>query len=178
MLRGVVLELARRGTTVTVVARRQQRLNALANAVKGVAAAPVHGVTLDWRDEGTLAAATSDAISSRGLVDLAVVWTHEDAKDGPYEVARELAASGRPVRFVHVLGSATADPAHLGDARVQRFAALPHLAYEEVILGFVIDDQRSRWLTSGEIVEGILGAIDHPAPRTIVGMVSPWTSRP
>ena len=178
MLRGVVLELARRGTTVTVVARRQQRLDALANALEGSATGEIHGVALDWRDEGALAAATRDAISSGGPIDLAVVWTHEDAKDGPYEVARELAASDRPVCFVHVLGSGAAAPAQPEDGRAQRFAALPQLTYEEVILGFVVEDQRSRWLNNREITEGVLGAIDRPAGRTIVGVVSPWTSRP
>ncbi|NUN53550.1 MAG: hypothetical protein HUU06_12290 [Planctomycetaceae bacterium] len=47
-----------------------------------------------------------------------------------------------------------------------------------MILGFVREGDRSRWLTDAEIAAGVLGAIAADRPRTVVGVVEPWSARP
>ena len=50
--------------------------------------------------------------------------------------------------------------------------------YQAVVLGFVVEDGKSRWLTNAEISDGILAAIASGAPFTIVGTVELWSAKP
>ena len=163
MLAGVARELAARGAATSVVARRANR------APEGT-----RGVAADYRDTDAFVRAVRDA----GPFDLAVVWIHSTAPDAPLALARALLEGGRSVRYVHVLGSAAADPSAPDPGRRAAFDALPGLSYEEVILGFVHHGGGSRWLRDAEIAAGVLAAIDAPRPRSVVGTVTPWSARP
>ncbi|MFS8640353.1 MAG: short-chain dehydrogenase [Symbiobacteriaceae bacterium] len=177
MLRGASLGLAARGYTVSVVARRQSRLDALVQEAAGLTG-NIHPIALDYRDTTVLETALADARSRFGPVDLAVVWIHSVAPAAPLAVARQVGSSERPGRFFHVLGSATADPSRPDPRRRATFASFPNIRYREVILGFVVDGRRSRWLTHEEISAGVLAAVDADRPRFIVGTVEPWDLRP
>ena len=107
------------------------------------------------------------------LVVLAVAWIRSDAPEAALAAARRTAGP-----FFHVLGSAAADPARPDPGRRARFEALPGLAYREVILGFVSEGGRSRWLTDEEISRGVLEAVAAGRPRAVVGVVEPWSARP
>lgn len=177
MLRGAVLGLVARGFAVSVVARNARRLARLrddASKAGGV----VRPVCVDYRDADAFAFGLDEAVRDLGPPSLAVVWAHSSAPDAPLAVARLAASGGAAARYVHVLGSAAADPSQPDVDRAAQFAALAHLAYREVILGFVIEGGRSRWLTDDEIAAGVLRAVDTDAPRTVVGVVEPWSARP
>lgn len=167
MLRGVSLALAR-DHRVTVLARDRRRLEALA------AEAPeVVPLALDYRRTGDLRAALERAVEERGPFALAVAWIHPDAPRAPAVVAGFVRG-----RLFHVLGSAAADPSRPDPGRRSRFEGRPGVSYHEVILGFVVEGGRSRWLAEGEIVRGVLEAVASGAPRSVVGTVEPWFARP
>jgi hypothetical protein len=50
--------------------------------------------------------------------------------------------------------------------------------YSQVILGFVLDGNSSRWLTNDEISAGVIKAIEQPEEISIVGSIEPWERRP
>lgn len=177
MLRGAVLGLVARGSAVSVVARNARRLASLHDEAAR-AGGVVRPVCVDYRDEAAFDFGLAEAARDLGVPTLAVVWAHSSAPNAPLAVARLLATGGADARFVHVLSSAAADPSRPGEDRRTAFAALPHLDYREVILGFVVEGGRSRWLTDDEIAAGVLRAVDTDAPRTVVGVVEPWSSRP
>ncbi|PZN13228.1 MAG: short-chain dehydrogenase [Bacillota bacterium] len=177
MLRGASLGLAARGYIVSVVARGRSRLDALVRDAAGRAGS-IHPVAVDYRDTGALANALADARSRFGPIELAVVWVHSVAPAAPLAVARLVGTPEHPGRFFHVLGSATADPSRPDPRRRATFASFPNIRYREVILGFVVDGRRSRWLTHEEISAGVLAAVDADRPRFIVGTVEPWDLRP
>ena len=54
----------------------------------------------------------------------------------------------------------------------------PQLHYRRVILGFVVEGGKSRWLTHEEISGGVIEAVQKDAERYIVGTVEPWSMRP
>lgn len=166
MLQGVSLHLTGAYETVTVIARSERRLRALEVVAPGV----IHGCAVDYRDTDAL----RDAIRGRRPLDLAVCWIHSVAPDAPFVVAE----AGAPRDYVHVLGSAAADPARPDDSRSARFAAFPDLVYREVILGFVRNGDVSRWLTNAEISDGVITAIESNEIRSVVGTVEPWSARP
>ena len=170
MLRGVVVELALRGHIVSVVARGGERLASLEREGEG----RIHGLAADWNDASRLEQTIADSAVQRGPIALAVVWIHSSSPEGPIAVARAVAPARR---FFHVLGSAAADPSRPDSGAQARFEALG-LAYHEVILGFVVEGGRSRWLTNDEIAGGVLHSIDADMPRSVVGVVEPWSFRP
>lgn len=163
MLAEAVSGLAGRGYQVSVLARRPERLSST----------NINPIALDYRDSKKLRAGLAEAVSKFGPISLAVVWIHGTAPEAPYIVAEYVQG-----RYFHVLGSAFADPNRLDDERQKRFAQFEHTDYREVILGFVIEQAGARWLTNGEISEGVLKAIRTDARRFIVGVVEPWSARP
>jgi hypothetical protein len=177
MLRGAVLGLVARGFAVSVVARNARRLAKLRDEA-AAAGGVVRPVCVDYRDADAFAFGLGEAARDLGPPSLAVVWAHSSAPDAPLAVAKACDVGGRRVAFVHVLGSAAADPSQPDAERAARFAAFPRLAYREVILGFVVERGRSRWLTDDEIAGGVLHAVDTDAARTVVGVVEPWDARP
>lgn len=174
MLKQVSLELARRGYTTSVIARSRGPLEDLVRESGG----RVNPIALDYRDTAQLSRELEQAVRAHGPIELVVAWIHSVAPDAPLAVARSVAAGGRQVDYFHVLGSAADDPSQPDHGRRTRFAAVPHLVYHEVILGFMIEDGASRWLTHDEIASGILEAIDHGAARRIIGTTRPWSARP
>jgi hypothetical protein len=177
MLRGAVLGLVARGFAVSVVARNARRLATLRDEAAR-AGGVVRPICVDYRDADAFAFGLDEAARDLGPPSLAVVWAHSSAPGAPLAVARLVGAGGAAPRYVQVLGSAAADPSQPEADRAAQFAALPHVAYREVILGFVVEKGRSRWLTDDEIAAGVLRAVDTDAPRTVVGAVEPWSARP
>ncbi len=174
MLAEVTLTLARRGHPTTVIARGQDRLEALAEQGDG----RIHPLPLDYTDHEALLSGLDDAVARRGPLIMIVAWIHSSAPDAPLAIAERATASSPSLRYVHVLGSAADDPSTPDPKRRASFEALEGLRYHEVILGFMIEDGDSRWLSDEEIATGVLAAIDDPSPRQIVGVTRPWSARP
>jgi hypothetical protein len=173
MLAPVSMELARRGYSTTVIARSSGPLGEMAAASGG----RIFPLQVDYHDAKTLEAGLRRAIDARGSLSLVIAWIHGSATQAPTAVAR-IAAEGGPVRYLHVLGSAADDPSLPDQQRRTEFEAIHGVTYEEVILGFIRAHGVSRWLTDDEISDGVLAAIDDPAPRRIVGVTRPWSARP
>lgn len=102
--------------------------------------------------------------------DLAVAWIH--GKD----LRPHVAVAALAERYVHVLGSAAANPSDspFETDDIEQCVDL----YQQVVLGFVISDGRSRWLSDTEISEGVLDAIRTKQVYSVVGVVEPWSARP
>ena len=162
MLAAVTRALARDGDAVSVVARRAHRIAAL-----GV---DVNPLVLDYRKQGALASAVASAQRALGPIQLVVSWIHGSAPHGHDELCASLEG---PARYVRILGSAAAAP-H-ADVPSLRY---PGVVVQDVVLGFVVENGRSRWLTHVEISAGVGDAVASERPRTIVGTVEPWSMRP
>jgi molybdenum cofactor guanylyltransferase len=133
--------LARRGHTVTVVARHSIPVGRAATLVR-----------LDYRDGETLATQLARSAAERGPIELAVCWIHADAPDAPRIVAEALAPGAR---LFQVFGT-----------RIWPLDDVPlHVAYRQVLLGSIGE----RRLTHEEISAGVLEAVDADRPLRLVG---------
>lgn len=177
MLRDAVLNLARRGFTVSVIARRAGRLADLAKAAADCPGT-INAIAGDYCDTPALASALAEAVRRHGPVTTAVVWIHSSAPDALRVVAEAVGSAEAPCLYFHVRGSAAADPSSPAPNGMDRFRELPNLRYHEVILGFRIGPSGARWLTDAEISQGVLDAMQRGAARTVVGVVEPWEQRP
>ena len=171
MLAGVVHGLAEPGVLVSVVARGRRGLARV--AADAPAGSTVSGVRVDYRESDHVVASLRDVQAADGPFDLAICWIHGSAPAAPTLVMAQMPPGST---FLHVLGSGAADPAR-GDER-RELAPAAGVVYRQVVLGFVVEGDRSRWLTHAEIAAGVLEAIDDDAPRVVVGTVEPWDARP
>jgi len=180
MLAAVSVRLLRDGWNTSVVARRADGVAELAAEATGTtrAGGALHCIAVDYRHTDAFVRTIEDAVARSGPISLAVVWIHSVAPTAPAALAAALTQDGARCRYVHVLGSAAADPAAADDGRRAAFERVEGLTYEEVVLGFVREDECSRWLTNTEIAAGVNRAIDAGVARTIVGSVEPWSDRP
>lgn len=164
MLAGLARGLCDHADHVSVLSRNEKRIRAISSAIEPIACDYNDGVAL------------SEALSQIAAPDLVVAWIHGRAPHARRAFAESLVADGR---FVHVLGSAHADPAHpdrLGEME-KAVEGLP-IDYQAVVLGFVVENGKSRWLTNAEISDGVLAAIASEVPHSIVGTVEPWSAKP
>jgi len=174
MLRGVCLQLAREGWLVSVIARDRLRLRELAHEFVG----RISPLPLDYTDSHMLGAVLSARMASLGPISLIIAWIHDTVPDAARIIAERVSAVGSPVRFFHVLGSSAVDPTCLHPEMPEWAKSLPSMRYHRIILGFVIEDCRSRWLTNEEICDGVLRAVAAESSSSTIGVVTPWSSRP
>ncbi len=184
MLSQTVRGLTERGWQVSVLARHPERITY----------SHCHPFVCDWsepdRADQSVARAVEEASAALDPPGLVLCWTHRSAQ--ALALARVLASPAlpisleKPVPFFHVLGSGTRDPArpdYLIDLG-KRFEAIGGFAWRAIVLGFVIEDWGSRWLTHEEISTGTLAAIDQGADGFgtdecyQIGTVRPWSARP
>jgi NAD(P)-dependent dehydrogenase (short-subunit alcohol dehydrogenase family) len=170
MLADLVEAMVRSGRRVSVVARGAARLQALAERHPDI-----HPLPLDYYDDAALDAGLAAATRRHGSFSRCVAWMHDDSKDRALKIARQVSGV-----YCEVLGSASADPA--SPERLAEWQALfqplaaPKLRL--VVLGFVAENGRSRWLSNDEISAGVGRALESEDPVTIVGTVTPWSARP
>lgn len=164
MLAGFSRSLCDCSDRVSVMARNQKRLRAVSGSIDCIAC--------DYNDGVALA----EILGQLEPPDLVVAWIHGRAQKARRALADCVRAEGR---FVQVLGSAHGDPAH--PERLTEMAAaadgLP-IDYQAVVLGFMLEGAKSRWLTNDEISAGVLAAVRSAAPLAIVGTVEPWSAKP
>ncbi|MCB0076481.1 MAG: hypothetical protein KDD73_03590 [Anaerolineales bacterium] len=175
MLAGAALQMARRSWRLTMIARTARSLQHFANRLDADHRPPTL-VRANYNDVARFAAVVDEIVAAHGVPTLVVAWFHGDG--AALRLAQQLAAGGTSCDFYHLLGSASANPATPLDTQRRPFDQWPALRYHQIVLGFIIESGRSRWLTNEEISAGTLYALHHQRSRHIIGTVEPWSARP
>lgn len=175
MLAEATVYLAEKSEQLTFTARSPQSISRLTKALDG-AAARCRGLTLDWNDETKFIAQLAAYLDEHGYPSLTVAWLHNDCL-GP-KIATLLAKHSKHSTFYQVRGSAAAKPGSGSLTTGNQFSPSDGLEYNEIILGFEIDGNTSRWLSNSEISAGVISAIDSCDSVSVVGVVDPWERRP
>lgn len=116
-----------------------------------------------------------DTLRIRGPVDLAVTWLHPEAHSLRDGIADCVIPGGK---IIEIMGSASGKPGGLADQRVEAMKSHTGKTYRQVILGFVVENAGSRWLTHEEICEATLRAYRGFETRTVAGTLEPWDKKP
>ncbi len=178
MLREVSLWLAgqHKNKIVSVIARSENRLNEVAGEAT-VSGGQIHPLALDYRDSVRLKA-VQEASLEHGEISLVVSWIHGVAPEAHRVIAELLNVQSQPCVWFDVLGSASADPSASMSDREVEFSEWKHLLYRSIVLGFIVEESQSRWLTDNEISAGVIQAVGNGVRSSIVGQVQPWERRP
>jgi hypothetical protein len=126
---------------------------------------------LDYDDEAHFL----DTLRIRGPVDLAVTWIHAKAENLRNGIADCVIPGGK---IVEIMGSASGRPDGFADERLKAMESQFGKTYRQVILGFMLEGDASRWLTHEEICGGVMRAYRGFETRTIIGTLEPWDKRP
>ena len=176
MLSGVAEYFTQHGYTVSVIARNPEGLNKL------IESKSEHGfinpLKVDYSDYYNLEQRLRSAIDNYGEIESAVCWIHSTAPEAPFVIADVLEDQNIKCKFFHVLGSANVPP----DGRNKKFEEsilkYENVIYRKIILGFLIEDETSRWLTNTEISNGVTDGIMNEKDTFIVGRLEPWERKP
>lgn len=171
MLSNVSLWLINNGYHVSVIARNPKRMKNLTDKVRE--ASNVTPILVDYTNGKDLSEKLKYAIQRNGGFDMVIAWIHSIAENALEIICQEASNYNKEWDLFHVLGSSS------NINKIKEKAPVPNnCLYHQVQLGYVIEDNRSRWLTNQEISGGILEAIrDHKYIHT-VGVIEPWDKRP
>jgi hypothetical protein len=121
-----------------------------------------------------------DALEPHAPFDLALTWIRPRAELLRTALDAFIAPDGL---LVEVMGSRSILTGPEGEAsvaslRADALAHQPDITYAQVILGFMRENNTSRWLTHQEISAAAIAQINEPMPRRIAGVLEPWDQRP
>lgn len=168
MLAGVAGWLVRQGWLVVLPSRRYSPL-----PDDDPGPREQHGKALwveaRWERPQRLARDAASALG--GPADLLVSWVHGGYRRPVLEAVVPLLAVGAPIVEVH--GDPAGTPPEAG---APLLAGHPT---QQVVLGYVREGTRTRWLTHTEVVDGVLVALkraleDAPMTEHHVGELRPW----
>lgn len=177
MLKGVVKYFMEQANIVTVVGRNRRRLQMLEQEFHGMPGV-LNSVTVDYTNTDEFIQEISRSITQYGPIRTSVNWIHSTAPNAPVALMDLQNTTSPGSTFLRLLGSAYGNPEKKSNDRKIMKKACPNIHYCEVILGFVLAGNSSRWLTNQEICQGVVKAIESQADRKIIGTVSPWSMRP
>lgn len=169
MLAKVSSWLADHYEKVSVVGRNQHKLNQLVRRSKKIVP-----ISVDYYDQDQFRREIRHAIESDGSFEVVVAWIHSQEKLIIDIVSDEIqSVSNYPWSLYHVLSSSSNLEEILVELDVSDICD-----YHQIQLGFVIENNRSRWLTHEEISDGVIYAIQSRAKKHLVGTLTPWSQRP
>ena len=175
MLFEVSSRLAYNYNTVSVIGRNPQRFEALRREtihLKG----NLDPLSIDYADSEKLVDVLETSIDRYHNISMVISWIHSTAPDAGKIVAELINSKGEKFRYFDILGSSHADPST--DNIQPEFSSLENINYRQIVLGFKIENDKSRWLTDKEISDGVMKAIDDDAEYSVIGTIKPWDSRP
>ena len=113
------------------------------------------------------------AIEKNGAIDIVIAWIHSNAPKALKVIAKEMSANQKPWELFHVLGSSS----DLNKVK-KEITVSGNCSYFQIQLGFIIEEERSRWLTNEEISKGVIEAINRKNNLVTIGQVKPRKLRP
>ncbi|MFC4558158.1 short-chain dehydrogenase [Virgibacillus kekensis] len=171
MLRKVCHYLNEKNGDVFVIGRNRSRLEAVKNS--GRYPERLHGISVDYEDSTRFGAALADLFNKHGTPGLVVSWIHSTAPDA-LPLLKDMITEhvlNADWRLFHIQGSARF-------FEKENTSVPGNCLYRRVYLGFILDNDQSRWLTHDEISNGVIEAIDSDQEETVVGTLEPWAKRP
>ncbi|MBS4201659.1 short-chain dehydrogenase [Bacillus sp. FJAT-49732] len=156
---------------VSVIGRNKARMDELIKRADRPAA--ITPALVNYRDEDLFKAQIKKLIEMNGPFDMVVAWIHSGAGHAIPIIAEENNLFEQPWKLFHILGSSTNLQEVINGVKVP-----DSCLYRQIQLGFIIEHNRSRWLTHQEISAGVIKAITQDQPLHIIGTVEPWDMRP
>ncbi|SEP70411.1 hypothetical protein SAMN05216232_0634 [Virgibacillus subterraneus] len=171
MLKNVCHWLIEQDYHVYVIGRNQSKLNKLKQET--IQPENLHGVAVDYQNSTCLSNELSNLFETNGIPDIVVSWIHSSAPQALPLIKDMISKQDLSTdwRLIHIQGSARF-------LEKENTPVPKNCLYRRVYLGFILENNDSRWLTHNEISSGVIHAITTDSNETIVGTLEPWDMRP
>jgi len=167
MLSNVTLFLKKEGYFVSVIGRDPSKYERLSHSTNSTF------LSVDYHETDQLRQKIQHTINQHGSLQLIVAWIHSSAPNALGIILEEAAKTSKEFRLFHVLGSSS------NLDKIKEAAAVPkNCLYRQVQLGFILEGNRSRWLSNHEIASGVIQSIQEDNPIKVIGVLEPWEKRP
>ncbi|UVI33105.1 short-chain dehydrogenase [Paenibacillus spongiae] len=167
MLAKTSIWLADNGYKVSVIGRDRYKLNKLSEMSDNIIP-----ISVDYYNERLFRSNIRNAITTNGSYDLVVAWIHSKEREVIDMISSEI-TTVKEWSLFHVLGSSSNLENILNEINYSE-----NCDYHQVQLGFVIENNKSRWLTHDEISNGVINCIRTNAKKYLVGTLTPWDKKP
>lgn len=168
MLANVSIWLSVNGYHVSVIGRNAEKMQRLVDQNP----AQLIPVLVDYTNTNELAEQLQHIHQKNGPIQLVVAWIHSTG-DEVIPCLIESLPPHQTWKLFHVNGSSS----KLQDIKA-KIAVPDRVDYHQILLGFKIESERSRWLTHEEISGGVIEAIQKNKSELVVGTITPWEKRP
>ena len=176
MLKDVALYFTNHAYTVSVVARNQSGFDNLIS-LKGESGF-INPVKVDYSDNEFFKEKLQNSINTFGEFETVVSWIHSYAESS-HKIIAGITGNGNVFcKYYQVKGSADQDPLNISVNTEESFKKYENISYRKIILGFVKEENNSRWLTDTEISSGVIDAVNYDKKLHVVGTIEPWKDRP
>lgn len=150
MLAKTSLWLADNGYTVSVIGRNSSKLSKLIEMSKNIIP-----ISVDYYNESLFRSEIHNSITTRGSYDVVVAWIHSIEKRIIDIISSEIRkTTDKEWSLFHVLGSSE----NLEEI-LREIDPIENYEYHQVQLGFIFENNKSRWLTHDEISNGVINCI-------------------
>jgi len=158
---------------LTIVGRNENRLQYFKD---NYPLAEIQLYKVDYTNENSFLTIIQKDVIENGNYSTVVCWMHSSGTTALEKLITLLNKSSTAVKFYHILGSY--DSRKPADNSILKHIDTKRIDYRKIVLGFVHENGRSRWLSHQEISEGTTAAIESNSKAFVIGQVEPWHLRP
>ena len=168
MLSGVSIWLSENGYHVSVIGRNPKKMQQLLDQNPS----QMTPLFVDYTNNEELAKQFHRIQKKNGPIHLVIAWIHSTGQN-VIPCLTECLSRSEPWKLFHVNGSSS----NLDEIKEKTKVPI-RVNYQQILLGFKIENGISRWLTNEEISTGVIEAIAEDKFEQIIGTIEPWYKRP
>jgi len=170
MLRDTTLWLLEKGYHVSVIGRTSMKHQQLQKQT--LHKEKLHSIKLDYYNTPLLLQEIKKVIQQYGPISIVVCWIRSDAISSLKVICNIIQqTTDKQWKLYHIQSSTKF-------FKKETILVPDNCLYRSIFLGFILENNQSRWLTHDEISNGVIECIKNDPPESIVGTVTPWEKRP
>ncbi len=100
------------------------------------------------------------------------LWIHSTGDEAVNLLLVYIVSTHPKSKIFHIKGSGNFNPSKAGKIIIS------NINYFEIILGFILRNDISRWLTNKEISSGVVDAVESERKSFTIGVTEPWEKHP
>ena len=114
----------------------------------------------------------TESFKNKKFPEKIIVWIHSTGDDTIDLLFKYIISNHPHIKVFHIKGSGNFNPSNA------RKIILQNINYFEIILGFILRNDASRWLTNEEISAGVIEAVNIERESFTIGVTEPWEMHP
>ncbi|CAN5447403.1 short-chain dehydrogenase [soil metagenome] len=129
-------------------------------------------IKADYTNPDEFLKAIKECFKNRVFPQRVILWIHSTGDEAVYLLLNFIFLTHPKTKIFHIKGNGNFNPSKAGKIIVS------NINYFEIILGFTLRNDSSRWLTNEEISAGVIEAVKSEKKSFTIGVTEPWDKHP